>query len=281
MYWLRFTIGCALLALGLQTILSGQPSSPSDRARLIVEQALARAAWNKDQDWAGQYRSHMTREVRRFDKDGTVIEQDHGDFEVVPVEGLPFERRLTINGRPLSDEERGWEDEREAEFRENIIQTRSTEREVEDEVEEIAFNDELIGRYVFTLEEEGELRRRPTYRVSFKPRSQNLPVRRRIDYALNNAQGTIWIDSETHEAARIEFQLIERVRLWWGVLGSILQARGSLARRPTLTAPNHQVWVRVQFETYTDTRTLFKRARRAEFRQWTDFNWLNNGGPHQ
>ena len=117
--------------------------------------------------------------------------------------------------------------------------------------------------------------------MSFKPRSQNLPVRRRIDYALNNAQVTIWIDRETHEAARIEFQLIERVRHWWGVLGSILQARGSLDRRPTLTAPNHQVWVRVQFETYTATRTLFKRASRAEFRQWPAFNWVNNGGTHQ
>ena len=281
MYLLRSTTGCALLALGLQTVLTGQPSSPSDRARLIVEQALARAAWNKEQDWEGQYRSHMTREVRRFDKDGTITEQDHGDFEVVPVEGLPFERRLTINGRPLSNEERGWEDERETEFRENIIRTHSTEREVEDEVEEIAFNDELIGRYVFTLEEEGELRRRPTYRVSFKPRSQNLPVRRRIDHALNNAHGTVWIDRDTHEAARVEFELIDRVRLWWGVLGSILQARGSLDRRPILTAPNHQVWARVQFETYTDTRTLFKRTRRAEFRQWRDFDWVKNGGTGQ
>ena len=124
MYWLRSTTACALLALGLQTVITGQPSSPSDRARLIVEQALARAARNKEQDWEGQYRSHMTREVRRFDKDGTITEQDHGDFEVVPVEGLPFERRLTINGRPLSNEERGWEDERETEFRENIIRTR-------------------------------------------------------------------------------------------------------------------------------------------------------------
>ena len=61
-------------------------------------------------------------------------------------------------------------------------------------------------------------------------------MRRRIDRALNKASGQLWIDQETFEAARIELELIDKVRLWWGVVGSISHARGSLDRGP---APGH------------------------------------------
>ena len=91
-----------------------------------------------------------------------------------------------------------------------------------------------IGRYDVAFEAEEVFRGRPTYRISFEPRPGRLPVRRRIDHALNKARGQIWIDKETYEAARVEFELIDRVRLWWGLLGHIQQARGSLDRGPVV-----------------------------------------------
>lgn len=273
-------VGLAFGVFNLQTAsVEPQPAGDAE-ARTIIQRALERAVWNKEQDWVAQYRSHMTREVRRFDGNGNITEEDRGDFSVVPVEGVPFERRLTVNGRPMSDEERGWEDDREAEFRADIRKTRAMAREVENDVNEIAFNGDLIGRYTLTLVGEDRLRRRPTYRIAFEPRSNDLPVRHRIDHALNKANGHIWIDRETHEAARVEFELTERVRLWWGVLGSIIRARGSLDRTPVLPLLDDNVWARVQFETYTDTRTIFKRTRRAEFRRWREFDWVEDRRSH-
>ena len=256
--------GVALLAFG------GQPAPDTD-ARDLVVRVLERATWNEEQDFGARYRSLMTREVRRFDGDGRVEEEDLGDYEVIPIDGARFQRRLTINGRTLSEEEQQEEREREAEFREERRRSREgTYDEQEEEEDEIVFNEELIGRFVFAVESEEPLRDRPSYRVSFRPKPGRLPVRRRIDYALNKARGQIWIDQETFEAARVELELIDKVRLWWGVLGTISHARGSIDRGPVLG----DIWGQLQFETYTDVRSLLRRTRRAEITRWRDFRLI-------
>ena len=56
------------------------------------------------------------------------------------------------------------------------------------------------------------------------------------------------------------------------MLGTINHARGAVDRRTALD----DTWVRVQFETYSDTRAVFKRTRRSEFRQWQNFEWIEN-----
>ena len=91
-------------------------------------------------------------------------------------------------------------------------------------------------------------------------------MRRRSDHALNKARGQIWIDKETYEAARVEFELTGRVRLWWGILGTIMRARGSIDRGPVVG----DLWGSLQLETYTDVRVLLRRERRADIRRWHD-----------
>ncbi len=256
----------AFLCLGSDRPAAQVPVAGDD-ARGIILKALERAAWYAEHNVAARFRARMTKEVRRFDGNGDVDTRDIGDYEVLPIDGEQFERRLTIDGRPLNEVERGWEDEREAEFRAELRRRRGHDGEPEEDENAIVFNEELVARYLFTPEGEERLRNRPSYRISFEPRPGRLPVRRRIDYALNKARGHVWIDRETYEPARVEFELIDRVRLWWGMLGSIRQARGSLDRGPVLG----EIWASIQFESYSDTRVVFKRTRRAEFRQWRDF----------
>ncbi|MYD88049.1 MAG: hypothetical protein F4018_02220 [Acidobacteria bacterium] len=262
----------AAVVFGSGSPTAQPPVGGDDAARAIIFKALERAAWYEEHNVVARYRSRMTREVRRFDGNGDVRTRDVGDYEVVPIDGAPFERRLTIDGRPLNAVERGWVAEREAEFREELRQRRERDDEPEEDEDAIVFNEELVARYVFTLEGEEPFRNRPSHRIAFEPRPGRLPVRRRIDYALNKAKGRVWIDQETHEPARVEFELIDRVRLWWGMLGSIQQARGSLDRGPVLG----DVWARIQFESYSDVRVVFRRTRRAEFRQWRDFEFLDD-----
>ena len=263
--------GVALLAVGGQ-----QAADRDDDARALVVRALERATWNEEQNFGARYRSVMTREVRRFDGDGRVKEEDLGDYEVIPIDGARFERRLTINGRALSEEEQEGERNREAEFREELRRRREgtddAEEEEEEDEDEIVFNEELIGRFVFAVESEEPLRGRPSYRISFRPKPGRLPVRRRIDYALNKTRGQIWIDQETFEAARVELELIDKVRLWWGVAGTISHARGSLDRGPAVG----DIWAQLQFETYTDVRVFLRRTRRAELQRWRDFRLIDN-----
>ena len=262
---LLFVLTTLPLAVALGFAVGRAPAD-DERARDLIRRALERVAWNGEQQFEIRYRSLMTREVRRFNGDGEVEESDHGDYEVVPVDGAPYERRLSINGRPLSKEELEGEAARETEFREYLQRMRNGQSEPEDDENEVIFNEELIDRYVFSLVGEEMWRNRPSYKISFQPRDGDLPVRRRVDHALNKARGQVWIDAETFEAARVEFELIDRVRFWWGALGTIAEARGSLDRTPV----SDDIWVQIQYETYTDMRVLFRRTRRAELRQWRD-----------
>ena len=264
----------ALIILGAMLVALGGPpplqsdAADSENARTLVVKALKQAKWNEEQRFPSRFRSLMTRTMRRFDSDGEITEEDIGDYEVAPIDGAPYERRLTVNGRPLSQEEQEGELSREAEFREELRKQREYPKDQEsDEDNRLVFNEELIERYEFILESTETFRGRQSYRISFRPRPGNLPVRRRIDYALNKAKGLIWLDCETLEAARIEFELIEKVRLWWGVFGNIANARGSLDRGPVL----RNIWSHLQLETYTDIRVLLSRTRRAEIRQWHSY----------
>lgn len=263
-----------LLIIGLFVVESpgmGVGLSADDAAgRSLILKALERFAWYDEQYFGSRRRSLMTREVRRFDGDGEVEESDQGDYEVFPIDGAPYNRRLTINGRSLSDEEQGWEAEREAEFREELQRIRNEENEPDEDEDEVVFNEQLMERYEFTLVGEETWRNRVTHRISFQPRQGDLPVRRNIDHALNNTQGQVWVDAETFEVARMEFELIDRVPLWWGVLGTIYEARGSLDRSPVID----DTWGQIQYETYSDIRVLFKRTRRAELQQWRQFELI-------
>ena len=117
------------------------PAGGDDAARALIFKALERAIWYEEHNVAARYRAQMTKEVRRFDRNGDVRTRDVGDYEVVPIDGVQFERRLTIDGRPLNRVERGWEDEREAEFREELRRLREQDDDPEEYENAIVFNE--------------------------------------------------------------------------------------------------------------------------------------------
>ena len=89
------------------------------------------------------------------------------------------------------------------------------------------------------------------------------------------ARGRIWVDRETHEMARLEFELIDRVRLWWGLVGTIHHFRGSLDRGPVLDG----IWASLQNESYSDIRFFFSRSRQASIQRWRDYAWTEEPAP--
>ena len=117
-----------------------------------------------------------------------------------------------------------------------------------------------------------DIRDRPAYVISFEPKSGPLPAKKRMDYALNKSAGRLWIDTETYEIAQLEFELLDRIKLWWGFIGSIKQTRGRLRREPV---DGHQgVWLPRRFAIYMNGRILFKTLHRNEKMEWSGFRKL-------
>ena len=256
---------CAIAAIVVGAVNAQEDET---EVRTIVVEAVERM--NEElQTVAGRYRALVTSENQEFDGDGAVTEESHVEWEAVPIDGARFRRRLAIAGQPLMEEQRAREAEREAAFRERLRRLRAGDTEPQRNENAIEFNEELVSRYELTLDGEEALRGRPSYRIAFAPRDGDLPVRRGMDRALNRTRGRIWIDKETHELARVEFELIERVRLWWGLVGTIHHFRGSMDRGPVLDS----IWASLQEENYGDIRFFFSRSRQASMRRWRAYEW--------
>ena len=261
----------AICAVGTVAVEAVAPEDGEPDVRAIVVEAVERMD-AAQQAAAGDYRALVTSESREFDGRGEVEEETRVEWESIPIDGARFSRRIAIDGRPLTAEEQTRETEREAAFRERLRRLRAGEIEPEENQNQIIFDEELVARYDMTLEGEEPFRNRPSYRIAFAPRDGDLPVRRQIERALNKARGRIWVDRETHEIARLEFELIDRVRLWWGLVGTIHRFRGSLDRGPVLDGR----WANLQSESYSDVRVFFSRSRQASIQRWRDYAWIGD-----
>ena len=244
------------------------PDAADPELREIIDRALERTARAEEEGFETRYRRAMTRRVQRFGGDGEVTDDETLLYQVEPYRGALFNRLTARDGEPIDARGRREQERRWEEFQAEIDDPeKRAEREREAEENEIRFDEELVSRYTARLDGVRNLRGRPSYVISFEPRSGKLPVRRRIDHALNKSRGEVWIDHETYEIARVSFQLMDSVRLWWGILGSISDATGRLERRPVA----RDVWLDTEFEVYFHVRVLFSTTRRNTTTQWSEF----------
>lgn len=261
-----FTTAFAVVLLEAWSSFGETAGSDAD-ADPIIERMFERGERYNNDQFRGTYGASLTRVDRRVDGEGNVQEEQTVEYEVIPIEGGYFERQVSIDGRSLDDGERIEEGEREAEFREHMRRIREGVESPEENENTINVNEELFARYTVTLEGEEFLRGRRNYRLAFHPREGRLPVHRSIDRALNRSRGHLWIDLETYEPSRLEFKLNGKVRLWWGLLGTIHEVYGVVDREPVL----NELWAKTRQEVYADVRVFFSRSRRIQIGQWRDF----------
>ena len=244
---------------------TAQPDPADTEIRAIIDRALKRSAWAEEQAFEARYRHAMAQRTRKFDKQGEVEEDEKRLYSVEPVRGVPYARLVSKNGGPIEGDDLKTERERWRNFLEALDKDPDEDEDEEDE--NVVFNDELLNRYTAKLDGIRDLRGRPSYVVLFEPRPGRLPVRRRIDHALNKSRGELWIDQATYEIARVNFELIGRVRLWWGILGSISDVTGHFEREPI----TEDVWLPTEVDIYYHMRVVFSTRRRSETTHWSDF----------
>ncbi len=242
-----------------QTGEKGSPPTVSD----IIERALKRAKWSESQNLEAKYSFIMRSSFEKLGKDGEVKEQDERVQKVFPIEGVPYRRLVEKDGRALTKAE--WEEERkrERDFRKRLAQEGHS-RSVGNQ---ISFNEDLVRRYEAVLQGIEESGGYSFYVLSFRPKSRNLPVRRQIDRALNKAEGKIWIDTEEYEIFRVEFELAEKVKMWWGILGSLSKVKGRLDRVEVADG----VWFPERFDLYMKGRRLFRSFHFRRKALWSGF----------
>ena len=184
--------------------------------------------------------------------------------EVYAIGDVWHERLVARDGKPISAQEAEREHKKEQELRARLARGKGARDKQERERMEL--NRELIERYRMELEGRELVNGRAAYLVSFAPKSTDLPVRKRMDHALNKSSGRIWIDEQTYEIAAVEFRLTEPVRLWWGILGAIRVLDGRVERQPL----EDGFWVSKWLTLYMDGRVMFTSLHQRREMAWTD-----------
>ncbi len=254
-------LGWAIFDAAPAVFAQSSPDRPTVDS--IVAKALQRNQANLEADAESGFTFRVFSVQEKLAKDGSVEEKKTKLYQVIPMQGASFDRLLEEDGVPLTQSQSAEEDRRQRKFREKL---RRGEKPDEGR-QEVAFDENLVAKYDFSLLGSEELRGRTAYLLGYKPKSGDLPVRNRMDQALNKAEGKIWIDARTYEVARVEFELKEKVSLWWGLIGNISELEGRVERVPVGSG----VWLPESVDIYLNGRILFTSLHRRQSLRFSDF----------
>ena len=218
----RVTIVCAMaIALAFSTpkgvsAVSSVAPTPDE----IITKAISKAQSNHSarvlHDYA--YRKTCTTEV--LNGDGEVKERKEKVYLIHA--GKAVLQQMKCNGEAVTAEELKKEENRTAETRREVTESKNSSRE---EGWEKFMTGELTDRYTFSLVSTETVNGRTAYVLAFAPRGEDLPVRRMVDRVLNRLTGRIWVDQEEFEIAKATISLQSQASL-----GGLLKVVGALKR---------------------------------------------------
>ena len=257
-----------LLALGFTLVLHAEtPGSGLE----IMQKVVQRAKWTEGNNPQADYTFNQLSRREKLDGDGAVKEKDEKLFEVFYIEGLMYRRLVKRNGQPLSVEEVTRERQREQDFRRQLPE-RKRRKEQGLSQDEVALNEELIGRYTFDLAGQETVSGRSCYVITYRPERDDLPIRRRIDRLLNKVSGKVWVDTQDYEIARLEIHLAGKATMWAGLIASVRKLEGEFEQ----TRTDEGVWLPLRIQGSLDARVLVANYRLIQNDRWSDFRKVGN-----
>jgi hypothetical protein len=242
----------------LRTELSSNPqaSNPQALVREVVQNGLGHAR-NDQIHWS-------FRELVR--KDGRV--ETH---EICQTDAGTIDRLVAIDGQPLSAEQQKREDARLQQLLANGSEIRrERQKQREDSAKQnrmfATFPDAFSYKYAGT---EGDL-----VKLTFEPNPQFVPSSRQEE-VFHHLEGTMWIDPDQKQLARIDGRLTSEVKFAGGLLGH-LDKGGVFSVRFMQVDPVN--WTIAALDVEMNGRALlFKTIAVQEEREFDDYRRVPDG----
>ena len=267
------TDGMRQAAIGIGVLLAlGGRAAPAGAqewtAQEIVDRAVARADEQRDAEDDTRYRATLEAITERLNGDGEVEETERETYEQYPLEGVIYEELVGREGEALTADDARKERERQRKFVEEVRERR--ERGIDprpDDENRVELNDEFVSRFQFSIVGEEVRDGYDCWVIQLVPRPGDLPVRRRIDTALNKSTGRLWVVKEDFGVSRVEFEMDEPVRFWGGIAGTLRNTVGRLQ----FTRTDEGAWLPETIDIRLDLRIVFWNLRRRIVRQWEEY----------
>jgi len=228
----------------------------------VMKRAIARAKWVDEQKFEATHAYTRLSVSEQLDDNEAIKEREELLYHVYPSEGLPFAELTRKNGGPPTPQDLKKDRERQKKIRERLAQRR---RQPDDD--DVTLNEEVVSKYRFEILRREAVNGRTAFVLSFEPRSDDLPVRRRVDRFLNKLAGTLWIDEHDYDIPKLVFHLKENVAVGWGILASFQKFDVSFEQIRTSSG----VWFPSRIDATIDGRVLFKSFHVRQREQMSDF----------
>ena len=230
----------------------------------IVERALDRSLEQEESKLELNFEYAILSTIHTLDGDGEVTETNTSRSRRFPLEGYLYEELLERDGEPLDEDEIKKQLEKKENFVREVRSHREKGEPYEPEEMDVRFNKELMSRYDVKFIRTETLRDHKCWLLSFQPRPGKLPDNKRMDKALNQSTGYLWVAQKDYGIVRIYFEMQRPFRYLWGIVATIRSTTGQLDYERV----DNNMWIPKEFDLKLDLRVVFKNMRRHISQEW-------------
>ena len=284
-------VAAALILLTAAAPASAQTATAADGASsqqttpdigALMQQVLANQ--DKLDKIRENYACRDARVTEKLDKQGRIEKRTSDVYEISFLGGREIERLVEKNGEPLSAKAQKKEDERirkEVEKYEREKKDRA-KREKERQQAEIQIQDFIRADRFYNPRRE-TMDGREVIAFDFE-RNPHFKAHTLAEKLAQSLEGTIWIDEQASEVARLAARFDKNFGIGWGILASV--HRGT-AIQFEQTLLHDQVWLPVYSEIHVSARALFFGAnenvtdRYSDYRRFHVRSTFSLGAPHK
>ena len=233
----------------------------------IMRRVVARAAAQNEDETELRFESLLATTIDSLDEEAEVKSTETTLHRRYALEGAVYEELIERDGEPLSERDARNEAKRRADFRREAqaAEASGTVLETNDE-RQVRFDEDLMARYEAEVVGEETVRGELCWVISFAPRDGELPQYTRIDRALNQSSGELYVSQDDYGVMQIDFRLLRPVKYVWGLVASLSRATGQLE----FERVEPDVWLPSTFDVRIDLRVFFVTQRRHIVRRWVE-----------
>ncbi len=241
----------ALLAFLLLTV--ALPGEEMPKISKLFDDAISNAKAAEESGANEKFEHRMVRRIDKLDSNGSVKETNELKYIVRPSDDMLEYELVEIDGKTPTEAEKRADEKRRKKLR--------------DDTGGFKFDKGLIEKYEAEIVGTEDVDGRPAYVIRYWPKEGKLPVRTRADYVLNKSAGRIWIDAEERALVKLDYKLQEPAKLWWGIIGSILDMSGGVS----LERVAENIWMPKEVNVDMAGRVLFMSLDQRIRLRWSDY----------
>src|SRR6266481_578284 len=181
----------------------------------ILSKIVVRVKLEKDKKHDERYFATNHNISDSFNAKGEVTEHNDRLMKPFLMEGKVFYRAVEKDGKPLTDDEKKKQAEREEKIRERF---KKPSKETKNKDDEFEVDDELLSRFQFTLIGQEDVNGRKDYVLAFLPKTNvKLPEKKTFDKVVNRLTGKIWVDTQLFAVTKFDIHLTEPTSFYVGL----------------------------------------------------------------